>query len=187
MLYLLWGLLNIALLVYFIAICFKATKLIRANYGLLTSIIFAFGLLSFISSSNDDNNNKEPNSNQVKTWRFISEDSLGKSGTLFLNVELESNLISSYELGINCREDKQLKNTIPVSAYSTTDGFIFGTNWKPLYIMVKRTNDNGKFQYSVQGVVKWKLLGATIYTQNKSFNGFVFTDPFKKAKSSSSL
>src|SRR4029078_803452 len=105
----------------------------------------------------------EPNANQIKTWNFISEDSLDKSKSFFLEVELESNLISRYKLGINCGEDKQLKNNIPVSAYATTEGFIFGTNWKPFHIMVKRTNDNSKFQYSVQGAVEWKLLGATVY------------------------
>lgn len=36
---------------------------------------------------------------------------------------------------------------------------------EPISITVNRTEDNNKFQYFVNGVVEWKLLGATIYSQ----------------------
>ena len=89
MLYLLWSLLNIALFLYFIIICFKATKLLREKVGLLASIIFVAGSLSFIGQSNIDNDNKEPNSNQIRTWKFHSADTLNKNATFSLDVILE--------------------------------------------------------------------------------------------------
>jgi hypothetical protein len=169
--YLLWGLLNIGLFLFFIAICFKATKLIREKSGLLASIVFVFGLLSFIGHS--DNDNKEPNSNHIKTWKFASADSLNGNESFFLDINLEKTLISKYDLGIEYRKDKNMN--IPMSAYSSTTGFISGTNWKPISIIVIKTDDNKKFEYSVDGIIEWKLLSATIYSQRKKYNGHVIT------------
>ena len=175
MTYLLWGLLNIGLFLFFIVICFKATKLIREKIGLFASIIFVFGLLSFVGHSNNDNDNKEPNSNQIKTWKFTSEDSLNRNATYLLDVNLEKTLVSKYDLGIKYGKDKQGEINIPINAYSSTTGFISGTNWKPILILVNRTNDNNKFEYFVDGVVEWKLLGATIYFQLKEYKGIALT------------
>ena len=175
MTYLLWGLLNIGLFLFFIVICFKATKLIREKIGLFASVIFVFGLLSFVGHSNNDNDNKEPNSNQIKTWKFISEDSLKSNDSYLLNIDLEKTLVSNYDLGIKYGKDKEGQINIPISAYSSTTGFISGTNWKPVSIIINRTNDNNKFEYSVDGVVEWKLLGATIYSQLKEYKGIAST------------
>jgi hypothetical protein len=175
MTYLLWGLLNIGLFIFFIVICFRATKLIREKVGLFASIIFVFGLLSFVGHSNNDNDNKEPNSNQIKTWKFISEDSLKSNDSYLLDIDLEKTLVSKYGLGIKYGKDKQGQINIPISAYSSTTGFISGTNWKPVSIIVNRTNDNNKFEYFVDGVVEWKLLGATIYSQLKEYKGIALT------------
>ena len=159
------------LFVFFIAISFKATKLVRENMGIIASIIFVFGLLSFVGNSSYRNENKEPNSNHIKTWKYISEDSLKSNSTNYVHVNLEHTLISDYYLGITYGKDKQGQINIPISAYSSTNGLISGRIWKPLNIMVNNTNDNNKFAYSVVGNVEWKLLGATIYSQWKVCNG----------------
>lgn len=171
MTYLLWGLLNSGLFLFFIIICFKATKLIREKIGLFSSIIFVFGLFSFVIHSNNDNDNKEPNSNQIKTWKFISEGSLKSNHSYLLNIDLEKTLVSKYDLGIKYGQDKQGQINIPISAYSSSTGFISGTNWKPGSIIINRTEDNNKFEYFVDGVVEWKLLGAIIYSQLKGYKG----------------
>ncbi|MEP7318285.1 MAG: hypothetical protein ABI921_06080 [Panacibacter sp.] len=175
MTYLLWGLLNIGLFLFFIVICFKATKLIREKVGLFASIIFVFGLLSFVGHTNNDKDNKEPKSNQIKTWKFISEDSLKNNDTYLLDIDLEKTLVSKYELGIKYGKDKQKQINIPISAYSSTTGFISGTNWKPVSIIINKTNENNKFEYSVDGIVEWKLLGATIYSQLKEYKGIALS------------
>ena len=175
MLYLLWGLLNVGLFIFFIATCFKATKLIREKSGLLASIVFAFGLLSFVGHSNNNDENKESNSNQVKTWNFTSKDSLNSSSTFFIYIELEKTFISKYGLGISYGKDKQGQSNIPISAYSSTNGFISGTSWRPTSIVINRTDENNKFEYFVDGVVEWKLLGATFYSQLKKYKGTALT------------
>jgi hypothetical protein len=175
MIYLLWSLLNIGLFIFFIATCFKATKLVREKLGLFASIIFVFGLLSFVGNSNNDNDNKEPNSNHIKTWKFVSEDSLKSNESYLLDIDLEKTLIAKYDLGIKYGKDRQGQINVPISAYSSTNGFISGTNWKPISIIVNTTNDNNKFEYSVDGVVEWKLLGATIYSELKEYKGVAMT------------
>lgn len=171
MIQLLWGLVNIGLFLFFIIICFKATKLIRERIGFLSAIIFVFGLLSFVGQSGNDNTNNEPDSNQIKTWKFSSADSLKRNESYSLNIDLEKTVVSTYGLGIIYGKDKQGQRNIPISAYSSTTGFIMGTHWKPVSIIVERTNDPDKFKYSVDGVVDWRLLGTTIYSQLKEYKG----------------
>jgi len=171
MMYLLWGLLNIGLFIYFIIICFKLLKLIRGKIGLFATIIFAIGILAFIGNSNSNNENNEPNSNQIKTWKFIEKDSLKKNESYLLSVDLEKTLVSKYELGIKYGKDKQGQINIPISAYSSITGFISGINWKPVSIYVYKTKDNNKFEYHVYGNLEWKLIHITIYTQVKEYKG----------------
>lgn len=173
MIYLLWGLLNFGLFLFFIVICFKATKFIREKLGLLASIFFAVGLLSFIGQSNNDDNT-EPNSNQIKTWKF-NLDSTKSNESESLNIDLEKTLVSKYYMGIKYGKSLEGDLNIPISAYSSIDGFVSGTNWKPLDIIVNRTIDNKKFEYIVSGVVEWKLLWTTLYSQSKTYKGIALT------------
>jgi hypothetical protein len=176
MLYLLWGLLNVALFVWFIVICFRATKLIRANLGLIASIVFVFGLLSFIGSSGNNNHNTEPNSSQSNVWKFASPDSLSSYRIQQINIDLEKHLISTYHLTILYGKDKNMNFNIPISALYATTGVNCGTSWQPNSIFVNRTADNNKFEYAVFGTITWKLLGATIFSQGKNFVGYAATN-----------
>lgn len=168
MIYLLWALLNFGLLLFFLVICFKATKLVREKMGGFTAIVFVLGLLSFVSNS-DTNTNKEPNSNKVKTWNFNTEDDLIRK-TYSQNIDLENTLISKNTLTI--KYGKKDRSSIPISAYTNTTGFAGGIVWIPSAITVNPTAEN-KFAYSVHGITKWKLLGATIYYQPKVYGGVV--------------
>jgi hypothetical protein len=172
MLYVLWAILNIGLFLLFIVTCFKASKVLREKFGMLTAIFFVFGLLSFVSNSATDNDNLEPNSKQTKTWSFVPEDSLNVLRTFLVGKDLEKTPISKYNLGIKFGKDKQNKD-IPISAYSTLTGFVTGTSWRPLNIIVNTTGDEKTVYYSVSGIVKWKLLGTTLYSQPKEYEGIV--------------
>jgi hypothetical protein len=170
-----WGLLNIGLLLFFIVTCLRGTKLIREKYGMFASVVFVFGLLSFAEQPNNGIDNKEPNSNQVKTWKFASADSLNRNATFLIAIQLEKTLVSTYQLGIRYGKDKQGQVNIPISADSWMTGFISGTHWKPSSIIVNRTDNNNNFEYFVEGIVEWKLLGATVYSQSKEYKGITLT------------
>ena len=171
MLYLLWRIVNIAIFLFFVLICFSATRFIRERFSLFASIIFVFGLLSFMGGSGNDKDNKEPNARQVRTWKFTPEDSLVSHATSFTDIALEKTLISQFKLGIKYGKDKQSLLNIPVSAYSLTTGFSSGTHWKPSTIIVNRTKDNTQFEYYVDAIVEWQFLGATVYSQEKEYKG----------------
>ncbi|MFT3752053.1 MAG: hypothetical protein QM800_03985 [Paludibacter sp.] len=170
MMYLLWGLLNIGLLIYFVTIYFKAIKLVRREIGFVAAIVLVIGLLSFCSGGN-----KKADANKAKEWTFASRDSLSPKQNTFLIVELQKNLISKYTLEIVAGKDSNNVN-VPISAYTFTNGFILGTNWKGESIFVDKTRDNNKFTYYVAGIVEWQLLGMTVYTQHKTFNGTLSID-----------
>jgi hypothetical protein len=175
MLILIWGLLNIALFIYFISICFKATKFIRERMGTLASIVFVLGLLPFSSRSLKNDENKEPNTNQYKTWKFTLKDSL--SGINSSDVRLEKTMVSNYNLSITYGTGKRSNSCIPISACSFNTGLIIGTSWKPIIINVDTTSVINKLQYFVVGTVDWTLLGLTLYSQHKEYNGTLFVTP----------
>lgn len=168
MLHLLWALLNIGLLIF---IGIKGSKYFRQKFGSIAAGVFVLVLLSLMGGANSDKDNKERNSNQFKTWHFNSMDSLDKNSQVFLNIEMERTLISTYRLGITYGKDKQLQNNIPVSANTWTTGWVVGSSWKPRGIYIKRTRDNGKFEYDVDGIIRWSLLGIITYHQLKHWQG----------------
>jgi hypothetical protein len=172
MLYILWGLLNIGLFIFFIITCFRATKLVKEKFGVLAAVVLVFGLLSFISNSNKDDNDHQSNSNQIRTWEFNSRDSVDINSTRFMQIALEKTLVSKYELGIKYGKQKEGQINIPLSANSWTTGFMSGTNWKATSIIVNKTNENNRFEYHVTSTVEWKLLGITIYSQPKVYRGY---------------
>lgn len=173
MLYLIWGLLNIGLLIYFFAICFKAIKLVRRDIGLFAAIVFVIGLLSFCN--NDNNSDITKKSNKAKEWTFATKDSLTLNSSSFLRYELTRNLISKYTLDLVYGKDSNNIN-VPLSANTSTNGFIVGTNWIGQSIFVNKTTDNNKFHYFVTGVVEWHLLGMRVYTQLKTFDGTILIE-----------
>lgn len=175
MMYLIWGLLNIGILIYFLTICFKVTKLVREKMGLFVTVFFVLMLLSFIGNANKDRYSKIANLNQNKTWNNTSEDSLTFYMSYLPRIEMENNLVTSYYLDVLYGKDKN-DYIVPKSADASKNGLNSGTKWTTLTIEIKETNVKNKYSYSVFGVVDWNLLGTIIYTQNKRFNGTILTE-----------
>jgi len=175
MMYLIWGLLNIGLLIYFLTICFKVIKLVREKMGLFVTVLFVIMLLSFIGNAYKDSYNKTTNSNQTKTWENTSEDSLNLYTSYLPRIEMENNLVTSYYLDVFYGKDKN-DYLVPKSAYTSKNGLNAGTKWTPISIELKETNDKNKYTYFVYGVVDWNLLGTVIYTQEKRFKGTIVTE-----------
>lgn len=169
MTHLIWGLLNLGLLIYFIITCFKLVKVARNHIGGLATIVFVFGLLSFVSGSKSDSNATKVN--QTKTFKFALKDSIELNSGKFSHIILENNWVTKYDLFLNSGKESTSQKNTPISAYSGTTGLVMGTKWNPQNINILKTSDNNKFKYVVHGIVDWKLLGATIYTQPKIYEG----------------
>lgn len=166
MLYLIWTILNFGLFLLFIIICFQATKLVREKLGLVTSIVFAFGLLSFVNSSSSGNN-------QVRKWNFTTEDEIMSNTTNYSNITIDKTLISTIALGVLYGKEKTSNKNVGIEANSSLFGFLGGHNWKPQFISVEATPAEGKLKYYVTGLLEWKSLGTTIYSQSKIYSGII--------------
>ncbi|MEJ7911920.1 MAG: hypothetical protein WKF70_02110 [Chitinophagaceae bacterium] len=171
MLYLLWGLINLALVIFFIGLCLGATKLIKERFGIFACIVFVFGLLSFAGGSNDNNDYDDHESLKLRKWNFTPEQRVSQNTPVFQYTNLEETLFSKYLLGISYATMKTDQSIVPISASSLTTGLTMGTVWKPISIDINSTRNNSQLEYVVNGVLKWKLLGATIYTQSKEYKG----------------
>jgi len=164
---LIWGLLNGILFIYFIIICFKSVKLVKENIGVLAALIFVIGLLSFISKPIEKNiidKNIEILNQTNPTKAF-------DGNSFFREITLEDNLTSNINLSIVVGENKTTKALSILNANSNRTGFIFGTNWNAKNIDIDLQKDQNYCNYVVFGILEWKILGFTIYLEDKTFSG----------------
>lgn len=176
MIYLIWSIINFGLIIYFFKICYNAIKLVKEKMGLFSAIFLVFGFLSFLSLANSSNPN-ESNSDLFNSWEFASKDTLSNKGMLSIKIELEKNLVSTKYLRIQYGKDVHGKINIPQSASTSESGFSSGgATWEPSSVKVFNASDKDEFEYYVDGIVCWRLLGATFFTQSKDFKGIVRTD-----------
>lgn len=167
MLALLWGILNITVIVYFLIICIKSTKIISEKLGALASLIFVFGLLSFSSNPTD-----EPSKTKVFELERQANNEKPKvfnGNTYNIRKSLEDNLVSKIELAVTFGENENGKKRL--TAYSYRNGFVCGTNWKTSMIMVEKSKTENKCFYNLSGIIEWRLLGLTLYSEPKHFKG----------------
>lgn len=157
---LIWGILNISIFIAFIVICFQALKFIREKLGVLACIIFALGLLSFTSNPKDNNSEFKQFDLNTKTDKITNSNNRRNE-----TIVIDDNLTSKMTLSVNYTAKKL------INAQSSREGFISGTNWHPISIILNKSNRENQYTYSVYGTLQWRLLGITIYSQLKKFEG----------------
>ena len=162
MLQLVWSALNVALLIYFIVICFRAAKLLREHSGLFVSLLFGLGLLSFMGQSGKDKNAQD----QIVKHGFVAQQHLTSITSII--VPLEKSPGNSLNLRMYYGKDSTGK-LVPIDALSFRNGFVGGLEWVPDRIQVKPTANGDDFNYTVAGTLQWKLLGVPVYSQRKKY------------------
>jgi len=169
MLYLLWAILNIGIFLFIILLSVKTFKAIRERVGLVAAIIFVVGVASLIGfdSAGNVGNGSQPTSN----WNYNADEKTERYSARFTTLVLSNNLISKYGLSIYYGKSKEDQKNIPINSFSFVSGLTSGTKWIPSSANVNTTDDNKKFQYEVNGVIEWRLLGFLIYSQDKTFRG----------------
>jgi hypothetical protein len=162
---LIWGILNGFILIYFIVICFKSVRIVKEKLGILASFIFVIGLLSFISKPDKKNLTD-------KNIDFLNQTNPKKAfngNSFFREITLEDNLTSKIGLSILFGENEP--DLIILNANCYRSGFISGTNWNVENIEIDKEKNKKYCTYWVRGIMEWKILGITIYSEQKSFNG----------------
>jgi hypothetical protein len=166
MLELLWGILNIAILIYFIIICFKAIKIVRDNLGGIATLVFVMGLLSFISKPNEENNKVK--TFKIKDESIIKGDEKSIRNVFSQEIVLEKELASTILATITFKEYDQKIRLL--NAYADRSGFVSGIDWKASNVDITKNTDNS-YNYQITGTKDWRILGLGVYTQFKIFKG----------------
>ena len=163
---LLWGILNIAILIYFVIICFKVIKIVRENLGAFATLIFAIGLMSFISKPSDESNNTETFT--IKDESIIKDDKKINAKFFTQIITLEEKLTTTISTAITFKKyDQQVRL---LNTYTMMTGFVSGIDWKATNVAITKNRDNS-YNYHVTGKKDWRILGIRLYTQLKDFKG----------------
>ncbi|GAB4020879.1 hypothetical protein [Spirosoma koreense] len=173
MLYVLWALLNLGLFLFFVSLCFRATKFIRENIGRLASLVFVVGLLAFVGNSGRNRTTGYNSTNSVKKWEFNSRHNAVDTTLKFAPATIDKTLLSEIDLVVLYGREKASVRWVPIEATSTKAGFASGHVWTPTRIIVDSKPQTGKFMYAVDGLLDWTLLGVPIYTESKTYTGFI--------------
>lgn len=160
---LIWGLFNAALLMYFFIICIRLLKNFKEKMGIFATLIIVLVFFSFFSKSNKKNLADFDFQNKEKTEKKFY-------GNSFLQqVILEDNLSSKIRLSILLGEKND--DQIIIKANCSRDGFISGTNWIVKNVYVEKQLDKNYCNYTVSGIMEWKILGINLYDELKNFEG----------------
>ncbi|CAM3473565.1 hypothetical protein [Empedobacter stercoris] len=164
MLEIIWGILNLVLIISFIIISFKAVKLTKQKLGILSAIILTFGLLSFMSSNKnskyfenkefDLTNTEKENDKYINTYLSITN--------------IDRNLANSTDLTIKYAKQNDALNLL--YAKSNRSGLTMGTKWQPKMISINLEKNN-LYNYIVLGQIEWYILGIRLITQEKKYSG----------------
>ena len=166
MVYILWAILNLALLFYFIYICFNAAKLVKNTLGLFAAMVFVLGILAL----NCNSGKKSNDSNQMAKW-YINKDT-GFVSKSSVDIRIDKNLMYTINIGILYGNTSNSKIPVLLEAYPIVSGTFIGTDWYVQHISIYPTNNASRFKYLVTGITEWKLLNAVVSSQGKSYTGF---------------
>ncbi|MDQ1164361.1 hypothetical protein [Flavobacterium sp. SORGH_AS_0622] len=126
MIQLIWGILNIAIILYFIVICFRATKLIRDNIGTFGAVVFSFVLLSFITNPKKDKDTVNQSLRFEPTEQKNKELDKPSLNTYLSTIIIDEDLISKINITIKYDTEK----VISATTYKT--GYTIGNNLETL-------------------------------------------------------
>lgn len=165
MLYLLWSLLNLALIMLFLYVAYKATRLLRRELGLAVALFFAIGFLSFINSPGYK---EEQNSFKLdKQGKVASEQYQQQAQSIII----DKNAAYNTQLHITYHQHKSQALPEPAAAQVHTSGLVLSHSLKVLDIEVAYDAAGKGWNYFVYGVVHWRLLGMKVYAQSKMYGG----------------
>lgn len=163
MLHLLWNLLNLAILLYFLYLCLKATQLLRQNLGWWAASIFVIGIFSSAGKS------VTQQADEVQKQGLVSRNRVAEQAIRRTQVKLQKELLSSYNLYLMYGPAEDSSNVVVIDAYSTMNGLTGAVVWKPKFIAVHPAGNTLK--YNVTGILEWRLLGMTLYSEFKQHQG----------------
>lgn len=164
MIHLTWSILNGIILIYFLYIIIgyivKGNKIFNPRFKTVSFFIMFIGVVQIISASNSD---EKPNRVIINKDFTKADRSEIKNITLEDNLTLDINMLIKYSVNRN--------ELIPIESNSFLTGLVSGYEWKIESFQASNYNSMEKGKYNVEGILKWKLFGITIYNELKVFKG----------------
>ncbi|RPD48282.1 hypothetical protein [Paracnuella aquatica] len=173
MTYLLWTICNIALLLFFIYVCFRATTVIREKIGGLAALVFVIGLLSFANRNKDLDSTLVPNQQYPNSFvQQTNRDVLPKSEAS-AQVVIADYVGTDLHMSVGFSRTGTQQAMAATRVYFSFEGMVGGHQWQPREVSFNRNAENGTINYAGNGLLKWCILSIPVYTQNKSFTGVI--------------
>ncbi len=165
MIYLLWALLNIVILICSFLFSIRVFKTIHQQYGLLMTFLFCFILLSLL------NHPKEKETDKIFYLENKTKNIELAANETIKQVVIENNILNKTRMHLNFRtRNDSIK---PYKASFFTKGFICGTNWKAIMVVINPCRKNNQFKYDIEARQEWKLMGITFYVELETYRGLI--------------
>lgn len=165
MIFALFFLFNLFLLGTFIYVLYRAVILVRKEVGIWAAIILVLGI-----------GLKSPNSsrNEIKQFEFKSDKVIKFEREGYKSLILANDWLNEINLNVSYLVDKTNTHYFPTKANSVVTGFTTSNHiWTPQSVVIKPTNKPNRFVYVVDGSIKWLVFGISIYTETKTYKGFI--------------
>jgi hypothetical protein len=160
MIELVWGIINIVLILICLINYIKITKLIIEKLGLFASLIFIVFTISFLNESSKEKFHE-------KTTEINNE-------VIYTNSKskiIEDKLVTKIETRISFGKRK---DTLYITSKTNRYGFVIGTDWISHYSSLEEVkNSKNTYKYNVLGTLEWNILGIKVYKEIKEFNGIL--------------
>ena len=163
MIQLFWSILNITILLFFlylfVGFLFQGKKIFEGKFKSLSIAILILGVFHIVSANDSE-----------KVDRFIIDDNYNlENNDHSETIILEDNMTMKINLSVVYSNKNEA--LIPTQATSYLTGIVSGYDWKLESIDTTEKIDEEEKDFIAIGILKWKLFGITIYSQEKSFKG----------------
>ena len=149
MIQLLWGILNLFLVLSFffflIGTLIRGRKFLMGYNKLFTVPVLLLGIFGVLSSKKDEDK-KTPVYKGMATMETIS---------------VAKNI--SNNISLILVRDKETGQLIQERSYSTVHGFVMGLDWDHLVVIENRET------LQIRGMLHWKFMGNLVFSQSKVF------------------
>ena len=167
-LHVLWGLLNIALLISAIASLFTGFRLLSKRFG-ASGIILPLILLAATCQFAQKRTREVAKLRRFQTTSFmphLADSQLRPRHSTLMDLTTFDLTQSIY------MNRKSQSDSIQISIHVSTIGFVSGIYWSPTSTWVG-VESNQRLHYVSSGVLEWQLLGISIFKQGRKFDGYL--------------
>lgn len=164
MLFALFFLVNLALMIVFFYVLYRAVILVRKEVGLWAAVILVLGI---------GLKSPKTSTNEAKKFEFNNDIIIKDGREGYKSLILANDWLNDIHLNVSYVFDKTNNRYFPKHANShilglTTSNYI----WTPQLVILNPTNKPNRFAYVVDGSIRWRIWGISTYTEIKTYKGF---------------